>query len=66
MSDHTVADCPKCGKRDLVLRDDGRWVCLNPSCNFTERMPRSRDGSDFFSAVVAAFIVAVFMVALFG
>jgi len=40
MSDHDIADCPHCGKRDYVLKEDGIWICLN--CRHTEKMPRSR------------------------
>lgn len=65
MSEHNIADCPKCGKRDFVLRDDGKWVCLNPDCKFTERMPKSDSTADVISAIMAAFTVAIVMMAFF-
>ena len=40
MSEHDIADCPKCGKRDYVLKEDNIWICLN--CNHTDKMPKSK------------------------
>lgn len=31
---HEIADCPKCGKRDFVEKDEKKWVCLN--CGFSK------------------------------
>lgn len=60
-----VAECPKCGKRDLVQADDGQWICLN--CKFSEKTPQPR-GSDsdigFGGMLVAVWIVALVMFAL--
>ena len=64
MSEHDIADCPKCGKRDYVLKEDNHWVCLN--CRHTEKMPESNSDSDtsFGSFLFAAFFVLLIMLAM--
>jgi len=72
MSEHDIADCPRCGKRDYVLKENNVWYCLN--CHHSERMPKSRFDSEsesernpnLISALIAAFIVAMFMVVAMG
>ncbi|MDX2239425.1 MAG: hypothetical protein NW224_01970 [Leptolyngbyaceae cyanobacterium bins.302] len=68
MSEHDIADCPECGKRDYVLKEDNVWICLK--CGHTEKMPKSRFDSetnpDIFTMLVAAFIVAMFMLVALG
>lgn len=67
MSEHDVADCPKCGKRDFILKEDNIWVCL--ACEHTEKMPKSRfdpDSSPEFGTFLAAILIAIFMVVLLG
>jgi ribosomal protein S27AE len=69
MSDHDIADCPKCGKRDYILKDDKVWICLN--CGHTDKMPKSRFDSDSnpstFSVVLTMVIIALLiMVAIKG
>jgi ribosomal protein S27AE len=36
---YEIADCPKCGKRDFVDKDDTQWVCL--SCGFSQDISQS-------------------------
>jgi len=66
MSEHDIADCPECGKRDYVLKEDNVWICLN--CRHTARMPKSRfdpeseNNPSIFTVLTIAFIVAIFMV----
>lgn len=64
MSEHDIADCPKCGKRDFVLKEDNNWVCLN--CNHTQKMPKSKSTSSsdsdvmtFVLATLAALLLAI-------
>jgi len=61
MSEHDIADCPRCGKRDYVLKEDNIWICLN--CSHTEKMPKSRfdpeDNSSTFSVVLTTVIIAL-------
>lgn len=61
MSEHDIADCPKCGKRDFVLKEDNHWVCLK--CGHTQKMPKSGSDSDlsFGSLLLAAFITALIL-----
>jgi len=69
MSEHDIADCPRCGKRDYVLKEDNIWVCLN--CPHTSKMPISgldpkpETNSGMIASLIAAFIIAIFvMIAL--
>jgi len=70
MSEHDIADCPNCGKRDYVLKEDNVWICLK--CHHTEKMPKSRfdpesEGNpNILSVLIAAFIVAMFMMVAMG
>jgi len=68
MSEHDIADCPKCEKRDFVLKEDGVWICLK--CGYTEKMPKSKydptPEPSILSILFAAFIVGLFMMAALG
>ena len=74
MPEHDVAQCPICDKHDLVLKEDGYWVCLNPKCNYSEKMPHPEPDTDWegnsnsgvFSMLVAALIVVMFMMVALG
>ncbi len=33
---YTIADCPRCGKHDLVETDNNKWICLN--CDFSKNL----------------------------
>lgn len=64
MSEHDIADCPKCGKRDYVLREDNHWICLK--CGYTQKMSTSHSESDsnpgILSTLVAALIAILFVI----
>lgn len=68
MSEHNIADCPRCKQRDYVLKEDNIWICLN--CGHTSKMPRSRfdseDNPDIFSTLVAVFLIAVVLILALG
>jgi len=68
MSEHDIADCPKCGKRDFVLKEDNNWVCLN--CKHTLKMPKSKpdsdSGSDVLSVLLAVLTALLLVMALIG
>ncbi|XGV97897.1 MAG: hypothetical protein ACAF41_02980 [Leptolyngbya sp. BL-A-14] len=70
MSEHDIADCPRCSKRDYVLKEDNVWICLN--CGHTEKMPKSKFDPDsdadsgLLSIVVAALIAVAFVLVALG
>jgi ribosomal protein L37AE/L43A len=68
MSEHDIADCPKCGKRDFVLKEDNTWVCLN--CNHNRKMPKSGSdsgfGSDVLSVILAVLTALLLAMAFIG
>ncbi len=70
MSEHDIADCPKCGKRDYVLKEDGVWICLN--CRHTDKMPKSKFDSEseansgIVGVLIPAFVIAMFLVIALG
>lgn len=74
MPEHDVAQCPQCDKHDFVLKEDGYWVCLNPECKYSEKMPHpepdtageGNSNSGVFSMLVAALIVVMFMMVALG
>jgi len=63
MSEHDIADCPRCGKRDYVLKEDNVWICLN--CGHTAKMPKSKfdpeteSSSGIWIVLVTAIIVVL-------
>ena len=65
MSEHDIADCPRCGKRDYVLKENNVWYCLN--CHHSEKMPKSKFDSEsegnpnILSVLGVIFIVVAFM-----
>jgi uncharacterized protein (DUF983 family) len=68
MSEHDIADCPKCKQRDYILKDDDVWVCLN--CGHTSKMPKSRfdsqDNPSIFSTFIAVSLIAVVLMVVLG
>jgi ribosomal protein L37AE/L43A len=68
MSEHDIADCPKCGKRDFVLKEDNNWVCL--SCKYKQRMPSSNSNSgsdsDVMTVILAALTALLLVMAFLG
>ncbi len=68
MSEHDIADCPRCKQRDFVLKEDNVWVCLN--CDYTSRMPRSKfdtqDNSSVFSTFISVLLIAVVLMVVLG
>lgn len=73
MPEHDIADCPKCGKRDLVLQEDGEWRCLNPDCEIHEKglkMPKSgsesESKSDFLNILLTVLATVLFVMLFLG
>lgn len=68
MSEHDIADCPKCGKRDYVLKENNYWTCLN--CGHGQKMPKSSFEPDsnpnIFSMIVTALIALMFVMVALG
>ena len=68
MSEHDIANCPKCKQLDYVLKEDNVWICLN--CGHTERMPKSRFDSqsspDFLTTLFTVFIIATVIIVALG
>jgi ribosomal protein L37AE/L43A len=46
---HEIADCPKCGKRDLVEQTEQKWVCLG--CGFSKDLSHPETESEAGSAI---------------
>ncbi|MBD2461140.1 hypothetical protein H6G89_08800 [Oscillatoria sp. FACHB-1407] len=68
--DDIVAECPKCGKHDFILGDNGEWICLNPECKFHEKTPVPEEEAqptlDISTALLTALMVGIFMLAALG
>jgi len=70
MSEHDIADCPNCGKRDYVLKEDNVWICLK--CHHTQKMPESKFDPEAEenptppSVMIAIFIIAIFIMMVMG
>ena len=68
MSEHDIADCPKCKQRDYVLKNDDVWVCLN--CGHTSKMPKSKfdhqDSPNVFGTFIAVLLITVVLMAALG
>lgn len=63
---HDIADCPDCGKRTFVLKDNGEWECLNPKCGRTHPMlktelEKQETKVDAMTVLVAGLIVTLFI-----
>lgn len=61
---HDIADCPKCEKRDFVLKENGEWECLK--CGYKHKILKTTSASpetkvDAMSVLIATFVVALFI-----
>lgn len=70
MSEHDIADCPACGKRDYVLKEDNVWICLK--CGHTAKMPKSKfdpdseSNPDLLTILITALIAVMFVLVALG
>lgn len=63
---HDIADCPKCGKRDFVLKENGEWECLNLKCRYKHKMLKTESENsetkvDAMTVLVAGLVVTLFI-----
>jgi len=61
MSDNLNAECPKCGKKTVVQRQDNLYQCLN--CDFTRDFatPPSKVNNGFFWASLITTFLALLL-----
>lgn len=68
MSEHDIADCPRCKQRDYVLKEDNVWVCLN--CGHTDKMPQSKfdpeNSPSTFSTFITILLIAFVLMVVLG